>query len=80
MTHRWKTEDIIFDSMFEADVWADSLANDMYARLYDGYDTPDYKIAYALAFRLAAIEEFKVITENTREDRYKVWVMPSKIK
>ncbi|PIC96768.1 hypothetical protein CSV69_04405 [Sporosarcina sp. P26b] len=77
MTDRWKTEDIIFDSLFEADVWADSIANEMYARLYDGYDTCDYKIAYALAFRLAAIEEFKVITENTPEDRYKVWVIPS---
>ncbi|PIC77644.1 hypothetical protein CSV74_06065 [Sporosarcina sp. P19] len=77
MTLKWKIENSIFDSLFEADVWADSIANEMYAKLYDGYDTCDYKIAYGLAFRLAAIEEFRVITDNSIEDRYKVWVMPS---
>lgn len=80
MTLTWKTENTIFDSLFEANVWADSLANEMYARLYDGYDTPDYKIAYALAFRLAEMKEFRVYTEEVIDHayRYKVWVMPSK--
>lgn len=77
MMMRWNREDIIFDSLHEADVWADSLANEMYARLYDGYDTPDYKIAYSLAFRLAGIKELKVMTESTA-DRYKVWVVDDK--
>ncbi|PID13874.1 hypothetical protein CSV63_15740 [Sporosarcina sp. P34] len=78
MTYKWKVENFIFDSLFEADVWADSIANEMYAKLYDGYETSDYKIAYALAFRLAETREFRVITERSIDDRYKVWVMPSK--
>lgn len=77
MVKRWNREDIIFDSLHEADVWADSIANEIYARLYDGYDTPDYKIAYSLAFRLAGIKELKVMTESTA-DRYKVWVVDDK--
>lgn len=77
MTLKWKRESIIFDSLFEADVWADSIVNEIYAKLYDGYDTPDYKIAYSLAFRLAEIEEFRVITERSMDDRYKVWVISS---
>ena len=76
MTLIWKRESIIFDSLFEADVWAGSIGNEIYAKLYDGYDTPDYKIAYSLAFRLAEIEEFRVITERSIDDRYKVWVIP----
>ncbi|MFJ5792669.1 hypothetical protein ACIP9G_21645 [Lysinibacillus sp. NPDC093197] len=76
MTLRWKRENIIFDSLYEADVWADSIGNEMYARLYDGYDTPDYKIAYSLAFRLAQMNEFRVFAEMTIDNdrRYKVWV------
>lgn len=76
MTLRWKRENIIFDSLYEAEVWADSIGNEMYARLYDGYDTLDYKIAYSLAFRLAQINEFRVFTETTIDNdrRYKVWV------
>lgn len=73
MTIKWNTEEIIFDTMYEADMWADSIANEIYGKIYDGYDTPDYKIAYSLAFRLAQINEFKVHTEN-RKNRYKVWV------
>ncbi|WP_050977218.1 hypothetical protein [Planococcus antarcticus] len=57
--------------MHEADVWADSIANEMYGRLYDSYSTPDYKIAYALAFRSAAIENCRVYTED-EESKYKV--------
>ncbi|AHN20383.1 hypothetical protein [Lysinibacillus varians] len=76
MQLKWKRENIIFDSLYEADVWADSIGNEIYARLFDGYDTPDYKIAYSLAFRLAQINEFRVLTEITIDngERYKVWV------
>lgn len=77
MTLRWKKEDIIFDSLHEADEWADSIGNEIYARLYDGYDTPDYKIAYSLAFRLAEMKEFRVVTEIAMDNRYNVWVKPS---
>lgn len=77
MTFRWKREDIIFDSLYEADVWADSIGNEMYSKLYDGYDTPDYKIAYSLAFRLAEMKVFRVITEISIDNRYKVWIIPS---
>lgn len=66
MTLRWKKEDIMFDSIREADVWADSIANEIFARLYDAYDTPDYKIAYSLAFRLSEIEKFRVVTKKNR--------------
>jgi hypothetical protein len=74
MNIRWKREEIIFETLYEADVWADSLANEIYGRIYDGYITSDYKIAYSLAFRLASIDTFRV---NTRQDGlniYKVWV------
>lgn len=76
MSFRWKSEDIIFDSLHEADVWADSIGNEMFARLYDGYETPDYKIACCLAFRLAEIKEFKVNT-NKSEGRYQIWIKSS---
>lgn len=36
MTLRWGKEDIVFDSLYEADIWADSIGNEIYARLYDG--------------------------------------------
>lgn len=79
MTIRWNHEDVIFDSLYEADVWADSIGNEIYAGLYDGYDTKDYKIAYSLAFRLAEMEGFRVLAETTvgEEVRYKVWVISS---
>lgn len=73
MTIKWKIEEVIFDTMYEADMWADSIANEIYGRIYDGYNTPDNKIAYSLAFRLASIEEYKVHTEY-KKNRYKVWV------
>jgi len=73
MPIKWNVEELMFDSLYEADVWADSIANEMYARLYNGYDTPDYKIAYSLAFRLAEIKEFAICTART-VDRYQVWV------
>lgn len=71
---RWKAEEIAFDTMREADVWADSIANEMYGRLYDSYSTPDYKVACALAFRLAAIENCRVCTED-KGDRFEVYAV-----
>ncbi|PEC19790.1 hypothetical protein [Bacillus cereus] len=76
---KWKREDIIFETMREAEVWADSIANEMYGRLFDGYETPDYKIAYALAFFLAQNQDFIVHTEvSFKEEReiYKILNSP----
>lgn len=75
MTIKWNREEILFDTLYEADTWADSIANEIYGRIHNGYDTPDYKIAYSLAFRLASIKEYRVYTENSIEGRYKVWVI-----
>ncbi len=47
---RWKKEDVIFETIREAEVWADGVANEMYGRVLDGYATRDYKVAYALSF------------------------------
>ncbi|CJH96630.1 Uncharacterised protein [Streptococcus pneumoniae] len=51
----------------------------MYGRVFDGYETPDYKIAYALSFFLAQNQDFIVHTEvSFKEERaiYKVWQNP----
>ena len=45
-----KREDVIFEKIREAEVWADGVANEMYGRLFVGYETLDYKIAYAVSF------------------------------
>lgn len=74
---RWKGEDVIFETIREAGVWADSIANEMYGRVFNGYETPDYKIAYALSFFLGQVGEFVVHTEkDLKKDRciYKFWV------
>ncbi|MCU5376143.1 hypothetical protein OCA08_03205 [Bacillus cereus] len=74
---RWKTEEIVFETLRESEVWADSLANEIYGRTIDGYITPDYKIAYALSFFLASIPHFVVHTKKEAiKDPfiYKVWV------
>jgi hypothetical protein len=57
---KWKKEDVIFETMREAEVWADAVANEMYGRVFDGYETLDYKVAYALAFLLAKNREFNI--------------------
>ncbi|MCU5379089.1 hypothetical protein OCA08_18315 [Bacillus cereus] len=57
---RWKREDVIFETMREAEVWADSIANEMYGRVFGGYETLDCKVAYALAFLLAKNREFNI--------------------
>ncbi|MEN1936682.1 hypothetical protein AAIE21_14050 [Paenibacillus sp. 102] len=74
---RWKSEDVIFDTLRESEVWADSIANEICGRTIDGYITPDYKIAYALSFFLASVPNFIVHTEETvitDSFVYKVWV------
>ncbi len=73
---RWKREDVIFETMREAEVWADSIVNEMHGRVFDGYETLDYKIAYALSFFLAQEREFTVCTEKHFEKGrfiYRVW-------
>lgn len=60
---RWKGEAVIFETVREAEVWADGVANEMHGRVFDGYETPDYKIAYALSFFLAQNQDFIVHTE-----------------
>ncbi|PEV87760.1 hypothetical protein [Bacillus thuringiensis] len=76
---RWKGEAVIFETVREAGVWADGVANEMHGRVFDGYETPDYKIAYALSFFLAQNQDFIVHTEvSFKEERviYKVWQNP----
>ncbi|NRG31223.1 hypothetical protein [Niallia circulans] len=53
MEIEWKKETIIFETLRESEVWADSIANEIHGRTINGYITPDYKIAYALSFFLA---------------------------
>ncbi|HDR4422889.1 TPA: hypothetical protein QCU60_004331 [Bacillus cereus] len=77
---KWNSENIMFDTLREAEVWADSIGNEIYGRVYDGYVTPDYKIAYALCFQLAEVPHFKVHTKidvNNEPWLYKVWVISS---
>ncbi|MBE5104546.1 hypothetical protein IGI01_04380 [Bacillus thuringiensis] len=74
---KWKREDVIFETIREAEVWADSIANEMYGRVFDGYETPDYKIAYALSFFLAQNRERNIHTKvefNKNIKVYKVWI------
>ena len=53
---KWKREDVIFETIREAEVWADGVANEMHGRLFDGYETLDYKIAYALSSAKSRIQ------------------------
>ncbi|MBG9788866.1 hypothetical protein [Brevibacillus laterosporus] len=78
MDIRWHSENIAFETLREAEEWAHSIANEIYGRNYEGYITPDYKIAYVLSFRLAEVSEFRVHTKkdlaNDDSVVYKVWV------
>lgn len=77
MDIKWKSENVIFDTLWESEVWADSIANEIYGRTIDGYITPDYKIAYALSFFLGAVPSFIVHTEKkliVDSFVYKVWI------
>ncbi|KKZ94032.1 hypothetical protein B4147_4971 [Bacillus wiedmannii] len=49
----------------------------MYGRLFDGYETLDYKIAYALSFFLEQERGFMVHTEKYFEKGrfiYRIWI------
>ncbi|AZB42100.1 hypothetical protein CEF21_07235 [Bacillus sp. FJAT-42376] len=77
MEKRWKHEDRLFETLWEAELWADSIANEMSAKLYDGYSTPDHKVAYVLSFLLASDSGAKIGTEKRSENGsflYKVWI------
>ncbi|MRB28824.1 hypothetical protein BK784_30360 [Bacillus thuringiensis serovar medellin] len=68
---------MIFETVREAEVCADRVVNGMYGRVFDGYETPDYKIAYALSFLLAENRELNIHTEvefNNDMEVYKVWI------
>lgn len=80
MNLRWNRQNVMFETLREAEVWAGSIGNEIYGWVYDGYITPDYKIAYALSFQLAQVSHFKVHTEidvNNEPWLYKVWVISS---
>lgn len=82
MNIRWHEpncpEDLrIFDTLWEAVEWGDSISNDINAGAFDGYITSDEKVAYVLAFHLAQIDRFHVHAEKSWSDgryNYKVWV------
>ncbi|WP_229722213.1 hypothetical protein [Priestia taiwanensis] len=76
---RWNHDVVTLETMREAEVWADSIANEIYGRIYEGYTTSDYKVAYALAFMLASIRQFHVHTEIENTSVYKVWITMSDI-
>ncbi len=77
---RWKREGVIFETIREAEVWADGVANEMYGRVFDGYEELDYKVAYALSFFLAQSREYHIHTSiefNKDIEVYKVWITTS---
>jgi hypothetical protein len=89
MQIRWSSgenreDHMIFDSLWEAEEWADSIRGDIIQGVFDGYTTPDQKVAFALAYYLAESahylaewEQFIVYATKTRESdkfMYKVWV------
>ncbi|MBS2968111.1 hypothetical protein J9317_04995 [Metabacillus sp. KIGAM252] len=63
MEKKWKQDNRIFETLWEAEMWSDSIANEMYGKLYETYVTPDHKVAYVLAFHLASNPEIHVKTE-----------------
>ncbi|MFB5762749.1 hypothetical protein [Paenibacillus medicaginis] len=81
MNLRWHSDKIFFETLREAEEWAGSISNEIHARNYDGYITPDYKVAYVLAYRLASVKKFNVHTETglSKEDTevFRVWVVPA---
>lgn len=82
MTIRWhksncKEDKRIYDTFWEAEVWAHSISNDIKAGSFDGYTTPDEKVASSLAFYLAKSNRLVVHSEKSFEEdgvQYKVWV------
>lgn len=53
-----------FETFYEAESWAESIANEMSAGAYWTYTTSDKKVAYVLTFRLATIIDFKVSAQE----------------
>ena len=77
MIKKLKHEDIIFETMREADVWADSISNEIHGATINGYVTPDSKIAYSLAFILCQNPHYIVRSSEEIDHtpiRYKVWI------
>lgn len=77
MPIRWKEEMLQFETLREAEVWADSIANEMHGRSITGYGTPDFKVGTILAFYLAQAHEFRVHTAIVPLDAemfYQVWI------
>ncbi|MCM3734381.1 hypothetical protein M3215_00640 [Bacillus cytotoxicus] len=65
MSILWHNSDhMVFDSLWEAEEWGRSISNDMHAGAFDGYTTPNEKVAYVLAFRLASVDQFHVHTDT----------------
>ncbi|MGG2063995.1 hypothetical protein [Bacillus sp. S14(2024)] len=85
MNIRWhesnyREDHMIFDTLWEAEEWSYSISNDIYTGAFDGYTTPDKKVVYVLAFRLASAPRFHVHTDTVwlgDNIMYKVWVTPS---
>ncbi len=77
MKKKLKHENVIFETMREANEWADSISNEIHGATINGYVTPDSKIAYALVFILCQNPHYVV---RSREDiehdptLYKVWI------
>lgn len=77
MEIKWKIENITFNTLRESEVWADSIANEIYSGIIDGYITNDIKIAYVLSFTLASFSFYRVQTEKVIDKEsisYKIWV------
>lgn len=55
---QWRHDSREFDSLYEAETWADSIYNEI-GNLYDGYTTADRKVAYALTFLLGTRRDWQ---------------------
>ncbi|SDC69561.1 hypothetical protein [Exiguobacterium sp. OS-77] len=77
MSIRWKEEMLQFETYREAEVWADSITNEIHGRSITGYCTPDFKVATILAFYLAENPDYRVRSATVHLDEkiyYQVWV------
>lgn len=75
---RYKQDYVIFDTMLEAIVWAESISADIFSGVFDGYTSPDEKVAMALAFMLAQKDDLIVHTKREIENNalvFKVWII-----
>jgi hypothetical protein len=76
MSIHWRKKDMFFDTLWEAEEWAKSIADEFHGRIVTGYIIFDYKVAYSLAFYLATIPNFHVHTKVDSENNkliYKIW-------